>query len=129
MENNKKIQLLRIFYWYGIILDFIFGLLDIYRAFFDPSIINNGWQMAYWYRGISIFLYTFVLIWADRKPVERRFVILGIIIGISCYAFGEIMIGFFITSFDWSLRIFAVVIPFSICYVLTMNIEQETIIL
>jgi hypothetical protein len=80
MSNTKKVILLRIAYWIGIVLD---ALVFVQMAFpevgkkmlrvtFDPGpeyifAINLG-------AGLML-AWTLLLFWADRKPIERRMVV------------------------------------------------------
>ena len=124
MNDDKKIKLLRIFYWYGAILDLIAGVRDISFAFYNPSITNNLCQLALLYRGVVVLWGTFIFIWADQKPVERRFILSILIIPvITFFALIELIIGFIELAFFWIIRIVLVIIPFTICYILTRNIE------
>ena len=77
---NKSIRWLRISYWVGIIVD---GLVTI--AWINPGMIglldsDSGMGIATrialgW--GASLLLaWTFLLFWADRKPLERKGVLL-----------------------------------------------------
>ena len=76
---NKNIILwLRISYWAGAVLDLLAGLTMLFPALFA---INNGLSSfyptpAYRYAmgmGAPLMLaWTVVLLWADRKPLERK---------------------------------------------------------
>ena len=79
---NKAIKMLRISYWVGAILD---GLMVIPlvlpalgRAIFRLPDLNITPEFNYIsYIGASLMLgWTILLIWADRKPLERKGVLL-----------------------------------------------------
>lgn len=80
--KNDKIILLRICYWFGAILD---GFMVIPMLFpniggtvFGIEHFNPGKDYQYAMMiGASLMLgWTVLLIWADRKPVERKGIIL-----------------------------------------------------
>lgn len=81
-QKNKKILMLRISYWTGAVVDLFFGL----TLLFLPGITRFLWQLEepiqgaglMWtqYFGSIVFAWTFLLLWADRKPLERKGVLL-----------------------------------------------------
>ncbi len=81
-NSESKIRWLRISYWTGAIIDLIFGVIMI----FSPRITQYIWQLELqiqgadlmWtkYFGSIVFAWTCLLLWADRKPMERKDVIL-----------------------------------------------------
>ncbi|MHA1967405.1 MAG: hypothetical protein ACW964_06355 [Candidatus Hodarchaeales archaeon] len=88
MDEKNKILLLRISYWIGAILDGLFALDMSYVALVGAnSILTNIFTrnellsggLPYRYAlGIAAGLmwgWTFLLLWADRRPVERKFVL------------------------------------------------------
>jgi len=79
---SKKMLWLRFSYWMGAFVD---GIADLQMIF--PNLFAMSCQLANfsprldWYyasgRGASLMLgWSFLLLWADRKPVERRGVLL-----------------------------------------------------
>jgi hypothetical protein len=88
--KNKTI-LLRISYWWGAIADFVMGLLMLFPKFylqFTNSNLQYSPEFAYGLLNGAplMFGWTILLIWADRKPQERKqiiqmtmFVVLGYI--------------------------------------------------
>lgn len=90
---NKKILFIRFTYWYGAILDFLVFLDMILSIVFEFSITiqNVSTDFSYKYQtgvGASLMLgWTVLLIWADRKPIERKDVLLitsiPVIVGIT----------------------------------------------
>jgi hypothetical protein len=88
MDKKNKIMLLRISYWLGAILDGLFALDMSYVTFIGTnSILTNIFTrnefliggLPYRYAlGIAAGMmwgWTFLLIWADRKPIERKFIL------------------------------------------------------
>lgn len=88
MDEKNKIMLLRFSYWLGAILDGLFALDMSYVTFVGSnSILTNIFTLneflvgglSYRYAlGIAAGLmwgWTFLLIWADRRPVERKFIL------------------------------------------------------
>jgi len=79
---KNKILLLRISYWLGAILDFltIIPMLNakVGAAMFGIANFNPGNDYRYAMGvGASLMLgWTFLLIWADRKPLERKGVLI-----------------------------------------------------
>lgn len=81
-NNANPITWLRVSYWVGAIVDFIFAVILI----FSPSAARWLWQLEtpvegaelMWaqYFGSIVFAWTCVLLWADRKPLARRGIIL-----------------------------------------------------
>jgi hypothetical protein len=79
---EKKIKLLKVAYWTGVIADLIFGIL----LMFSPKIVEFIWGLEnpilgmdlMWsrYFGLMVFSWTFLLLFANEKPLERRIVIL-----------------------------------------------------
>ncbi len=73
-----KIGLLRVSYWIGAIADFVVGFAMVYPKFLaqvlrleePPSAIETRCALG---MGASLmFGWTALLIWADRKPLERK---------------------------------------------------------
>ncbi len=88
MDEKNKIMLLRFSYWLGAILDGLFALDMSYVTLIGAnSILTNIFTrneflvggLSYRYAlGIAAGLmwgWTFLLIWADRRPVERKFIL------------------------------------------------------
>ena len=80
MEN--KILFLRISYWAGAILDVIAFLIMIFPSLFalNNGLINFHPGVEYRYAmgmGAPLMLgWTVLLLWADRKPMERKGILL-----------------------------------------------------
>jgi hypothetical protein len=79
---RKKILLLRICYWIGAVADAISAtvmlLPTVGGSMYGILDFNPGYEYRYAMGlGASLMLgWTFLLIWADKKPVERRGVLL-----------------------------------------------------
>ncbi len=76
MNTNNLIKLP---YWIGIILDAIIGLLLLIPSLYSKTIgqgtnLDLQGQLNTSVGGLFIFSWTFLLIWAVKKPIERRFV-------------------------------------------------------
>ncbi|UGV41378.1 hypothetical protein J7W08_03515 [Methanococcoides orientis] len=73
---NNKILWLRVSYWAGAIADVLFAILCL--------IPERMGEIEYIYpMGLAfsaIFSWTFILIWADRKPIERKGILLPTIL-------------------------------------------------
>jgi hypothetical protein len=97
MSDNKQITFLRISYWVGAIFDalVIIPMLSpkVAGTVFGIPDFNPGVDYKYaMYLASSLMLgWTFLLIWADRKPLERKGVLLLTIFPV---LFGLIFSGF-----------------------------------
>lgn len=79
---EKKIFWLQVANWTGVIADFIFGII----LMFFPTIVQFIWGIEspiegaslMWskYFGLLVFSWTFILFWANKKPMERKGIIL-----------------------------------------------------
>ena len=75
----KKQFLIKMPYWIGIFLDAIIGQLFLIPNFYFKTIghgreLDLVGQLNTSIGGLFIFSWTFLLIWALKKPIERRFV-------------------------------------------------------
>jgi hypothetical protein len=70
--SNKKILLLRISYWVGAVAD---GFAS-YRMLFPKYSYNVEYRYALGLGASLMIGWTFLLIWADRSPVERKGILL-----------------------------------------------------
>ena len=79
MKINDK-TLLRICYWAGAITDGIVAIIMIFPSLraivFDDLVDNPPYNMAMGIAAALVMAWTFLLIWADRKPFERRGVLI-----------------------------------------------------
>ena len=87
MKTVNRIKILRISFWVGAILDGVYAinmglvwLIDSYSGFDPIKLIRftAGLQSRYTW-GIACSLmtgWTLLLLWADRKPLERRGVLM-----------------------------------------------------
>ena len=82
MNESKVIKFLRVSYWAGAIFDalVIIPMLSPKVASFAFGISNfnpgNDYRYAMYIAASLMLGWVFLLIWADRKPVERRGVLL-----------------------------------------------------
>ncbi len=81
MKNNV-IRWLRVSYWTGAVVDFVAGLMMLIPSLFDFMNHPKNFHPANDFRyamgmGAPLMLgWTFLLLWADRKPLERKEVLL-----------------------------------------------------
>jgi hypothetical protein len=79
---RNKILLLRVCYWIGAVADAVSAIIMLFPklggAMYGISDFNPGYEYRYAMGlGASLMLgWTFLLIWADRRPIERRGVLL-----------------------------------------------------
>lgn len=77
MKNNV-IRWLRVSYWVGAVVDFVAGLMMLIPSLFElmnqPVDFHptDGFQYAMGMGAPLMFGWTILLLWADRKPVERK---------------------------------------------------------
>ena len=121
---DKKYLFIRFTYWYGAILDFLVFLDMIISILFEfsVSIENVSTDISYKYQtGTGAFLmlgWIFLLIWADRKPIERNDILLLTAIPV---VLGIMFINVLYTSF-WFLSVITLIV-FIIAYFLARSIE------
>ncbi|MFX1566834.1 MAG: hypothetical protein ACFFCV_00545 [Promethearchaeota archaeon] len=114
-----KLLYIRFTYWYGAILDFLVFLDMILSVLFEFSISmpNVSTDISYKYQtGTGAFLmlgWTILLIWADRKPIERKDILLLTAIPV---VLGIMIINIFYTYF-WILSGITLII-FLIAYLI-----------
>ena len=83
---NKRLLFIRFTYWYGAILDLLVFIDMLFSIIFEfsVSISNVSTEISYKYQtGTGAFLmlgWAILLLWADRKPLERKFILLLTII-------------------------------------------------
>ena len=95
MTITAKIRWLRISYWTGAIADFLMVILFLVPERMGESEYRYSMGLA-----ASLMMgWTFLLIWADRKPVERKGVLLltifPVIIGLIIANLYAVGLGFF----------------------------------
>lgn len=93
---KKRILMLRITYWWGIIADAVETVLMTFPKLFIASTGANvrpepGFNLALMYGAPVMLGWTLLLFWADRKPLERRGVLLCLIPVVVAYFFVEIL--------------------------------------
>jgi hypothetical protein len=103
VNRQKRLFLIRIAYWLGIGADVLWAVgLFVPRVFgilTGRSGFNPNWELrsAMAVGGVLMTGWTFLLIWAIRKPIERRFVILltafPVVFGLFVVAFADILNG------------------------------------
>jgi len=73
---NTKIRWLRISYWAGAIVDAYAAFRMMFPEMFPGSRADIGYNLGMKW-GVALMLgWTFLLIWADRKPFERKDILL-----------------------------------------------------
>ena len=121
---DKKYAFIRFTYWYGAILDFLVFLDMIISIMFEfsVSIPNVSTDISYKYQtGTGAFLmlgWTILLIWADRKPIERKDVLLLTVIPV---VIGITVINILYTYF-WFLSVITLII-FIIAFLIARSID------
>ncbi|MHA1906659.1 MAG: hypothetical protein ACW98Y_05155 [Candidatus Thorarchaeota archaeon] len=143
MKTENRILVLRAGYWIGAILDGIYSinvllvwLIDGYSGF-DPIRLlrfTEGLPSRYAWGMVFAFMisWTILLIWADRKPVERRDVILltafplvSILLADTFFAIAANLVGWGDILAIQLVYIFLIVI-FAVGYLLTRRLENDS---
>ncbi len=116
---EKKIGL-RLFFYYGGVLDGIMGFLMIYSLFAIPpaiipfSEVTNEFRFAMGWAAVFMIAWTILLFWASLKPVERKGIIpltlYVVVVGLAVISasVGLITISLF--------QVFGIILPGSIIY-------------
>ena len=116
------IRWLRLSYWTGAIVDAVAGILMLFpeagRAFYGVTDFEATADYRYAMRfGASLMCgWTLLLLWADRKPLERRGVLpitVFVIAGLAwagAYAVSAGLIPFFNMLPTWGLQLFLAVL-------------------
>jgi hypothetical protein len=73
---NKKVLFLRISFWVGAIIDGAAGIIMVMRQYVQTSLTSPDFQDYKYMAAALMFGWTFLLVWADRKPMERKGVLL-----------------------------------------------------
>ncbi len=82
MEVKNKILWLRVCYWIGAIVDGFVAIAwlfpDFWASFSNFSQHQPGIELSFamWQGAALMFGWAILLLWADRKPVERKSIIL-----------------------------------------------------
>ncbi|MHA1988270.1 MAG: hypothetical protein ACW98D_16665 [Promethearchaeota archaeon] len=142
MENTNRIKLIRVSYWIAAILDGIYAiniglvwLIDDYSGFDPIKMVRftGGLESRYaWgFACVLVTTWTILLIWADRKPIERRDVILLTAFPVVSGLFVDTIFAITNDLVTWIeillvqlVYIFLIVLLLS-SYVLTRNVEVE----
>lgn len=109
---EKKLIFIRFTYWYGALLDFLVFLDMIMSIIFEFSLTmpNVSTEISYKYQtGTGAFLmlgWIFLLIWADRKPIQRKDILLLTAIPV---VIGIMIINLLYTLF-WFLSVITLII-------------------
>jgi hypothetical protein len=123
---KHRIRYLRAVYWIGAILDFIMvfamAIPQFAAILFGIESFNPGldYQLGMGMGAALMMGWTVLLIWADRKPLERKGVILitavPVVVGITTTAIAAVCVGFFdpISSIPvWFLQVILLGLLFS----------------
>jgi hypothetical protein len=75
-KMNNKIRWLRISYWAGALADAYAAFRWMFPDMFPGSSVDISYNLGIKW-GVALMLgWTFLLIWADRKPLERKDILL-----------------------------------------------------
>jgi len=101
---NNKIRWLRISYWAGAIVDAYAAIRWMFPEMFSGPRADIGYNLGMKW-GVALVLgWTLLLIWADRKPLERKDILLlticPVIVGLMITSVVTFTAGFFGTIQD-----------------------------
>lgn len=125
INMDKKIVFIRFIYWYGALLDLLVFLDMIISIIFEFSLTipNVSTEISYKYQtGTGAFLmlgWTFLLIWADRKPIERKDILLLTAIPV---VLGIMVINIFYTPL-WFISVITLII-FLVGYWMAKSVDK-----
>ena len=124
---EKKIGL-RLFFYYGGVLDGIMGFLMIYSLFAIPpaiipfSEVTNEFRFAMGWAAVFMIAWTILLFWASLKPVERKGIIpLTLYVVVVGLAVISVLVGLITICL---FQAFGIILPGSIIYFWTRNAEE-----
>lgn len=124
---EKKIGL-RLFFYYGGVLDGIMGFLMIYSLFAIPpaiipfSEVTNEFRFAMGWAAVFMIAWTILLFWASLKSVERK--------GILPLTLYVVVVGLAVISVSVGLiticlfQVFGIILPGSIIYLWAKDAEE-----
>lgn len=78
MQMKNKILLLRISFWTGAVIDGFVGISMLFPGFWNSfnrlTILDSTFALNYalWFGAPLMLGWTALLLWADRKPLERK---------------------------------------------------------
>ena len=122
---KTKILFIRFTYWYGAILDLLVFIDMIISVLFEFSIsmANVSTEISYKYQtttGSFLMLgWTILLIWADRKPIERKDILILTAIPV---VVGIMIVNVFYTYF-WILSLITLFI-FLVAYSIARTLDK-----
>jgi hypothetical protein len=95
---NSKIHWLRISYWAGAIVDAYAAFRLMFPEMFPGASADIGYNLGMKW-GLALMLgWTFLLVWADRKPLERKDILLltlcPVIVGLMITSMATFVAGF-----------------------------------
>ena len=124
---EKKFAL-RLFFYYGGVLDGIMGFLMIYSLFAIPpaiipfSDVTNEFRFAMGWAAVFMIAWTILLFWASLKPVERKGIIpltlYVVVIGLAAIS---VSVGLITISL---FQVFGIILPGSIIYFWAKDAEE-----
>ena len=116
----EKRFVLRLFFYYGGILDGIMGFLMVYSLFTLPPVIipyseaTNEFRFAMGWAAIFMIAWTVLLFWASFKPMERKGILpLTLYVVVAGLAFISASVGLITICL---FQVFGIILPGSIIY-------------
>lgn len=111
---------LRLFFYYGGLLDGIMGSLMVYSLFTLPPVIipyseaTNEFRFAMGWAAIFMIAWTILLFWASFKPMERKGILpLTLYVVVAGLAFISASVGLITICL---FQVFGIILPGSIIY-------------
>ena len=116
-----QVSMLRVSYWVGAFLDAVVGIMMVFPALFKiiygsgVMVVTQEFRYAMGMGAPLMFGWTVLLIWADRKPIQRK--------GILIITVFPVIIGLFINeiySIMSGLISFRIILPTLILQIILM---------
>lgn len=126
LSTNFQIMVLRYGYWVGAIIDllaFFMMLASMIEGFdlgYSVSGVTNDYRFAMTWASSLMLGWTVLLIWGDRKPVDRKEIVL--------FTVFPVIIGVLITNIlyktEWIQNAIGAIL-FMCCYMQSINLPKE----
>ena len=120
---TKPILLLRLSYWAAAITDFVVAILFLIPERMGETEITYPMGLA----SVTVFSWVVILIMADRKPIERKWVLIPTIIVVTLITIVRVIFSLGETiEFNLALLLFAIALIILMAYSYIYASKHET---
>jgi len=120
---TKPILLLRLSYWAAAITDFVVAILFLMPERMGETEITYPMGLA----SVTVFSWVVILIMADRKPIERKWVLIPTIIVVTLITIVRVIFSLGETiEFNLALLLFAIALIILMAYSYIYASKHET---